>query len=126
STTALIAELTSVLEAQVERIRAALADVRPLTAKPDDFDHETTARAVARLMSLIDANDGDAMDAVHEVANALAGKVEPGSLDALRDAIGEFDFAEARTKLSQIAREYHLTAESQNDDDRREKDYSTR
>ena len=65
-------------------------------------------------MSLIEANDGDAADAVQEVALALSGKVDGGSLDALRTAIDEFDFDAARMKLSQIANDCHLILGQQN------------
>jgi hypothetical protein len=60
-------------------------------------------------MSLIDANDGDAADAVQDVATALAGKADPVRMDSLRDSINDFDFDGARTKLTQIAADYHLS-----------------
>ena len=60
-------------------------------------------------MSLIEANDGDAAEAVDEVASALAGTVDASRLDDLRDSVLEFDFDTARTKLSRIAGECHLT-----------------
>ena len=51
----------------------------------------------------------DAADVVQEVAASLAGKVDSTRLEALREAIGEFDFEGARTKLMQIAADCHLS-----------------
>ena len=58
---------------------------------------------------LIEANDGDAADAVQTVAEALAGTVDAQRLDALRAAIDEFDFDGALSKLGEIAEECHLS-----------------
>ncbi len=60
-----------------------------------EFNAEAAAAAVARLMALIEDNDGDAADAVQTVADALAGKVDAQRLGELRDAIDEFDFDKA-------------------------------
>ena len=79
---------------------------------------------MVRLLSLIEANDGDAADVVQEVAAALAGKVDAASLDALGKSIEEFDFDAARTKLIQIADEIHLLDGPSDDQQRREKAYS--
>jgi HPt (histidine-containing phosphotransfer) domain-containing protein len=103
-----VAELKTVLEPQVAAIRSALGDRGKPAAPAAAFDSEAASRAVRRLMSLIDANDGDAADAVQEVATALAGRVDPIRMDALREAIDDFDFDGARTKLTQIAADYHL------------------
>ena len=114
SVSAFVAELKSILSPQIDAIRNALGERAPVVARADSFDADTAAAAVARLMSLIEANDGDAADAVQEVALALSGKVDGGSLDALRTAIDEFDFDAARTKLSQIANDCHLILGQQN------------
>jgi len=105
-----VAELKTALEPQVAVIRTALGDGgKPASAPAAAFDSEVAGRAVRRLMSLIEANDGDSSDAVQEVATALAGKVDPVRMDALRDAVNDFDFAGARTKLTQIAADCHLS-----------------
>jgi len=66
---------------------------------------------VAKLRSLIEANDGDAADAVQTVAEVLRGAVDAQRLGALSAAIDEFDFDGALSKLNEIARELHLDAE---------------
>jgi hypothetical protein len=78
---------------------------------PDAFRADAAGPAVERLMALIEANDGAAAEAVQEVIGALAGRVEPHRLVALRESIDEFDFDDAQMKLSQIASECHLTLE---------------
>jgi hypothetical protein len=54
---------------------------------------------------LIEANDGDAADALPAVEEALAGTVDKPRLDALRDALGDFDFEGALSKLEEIAKQ---------------------
>jgi PAS domain S-box-containing protein len=106
----IVAELKTVLEPQVAAIRTALGNGgKPAAHAPAAFDSDAAARAVRRLMSLIDANDGDSADAIQEVSNALAGKVDPVHMDALRDSVNDFDFDGARTKLTQIAADCHLS-----------------
>jgi signal transduction histidine kinase/DNA-binding response OmpR family regulator/HPt (histidine-containing phosphotransfer) domain-containing protein/CHASE3 domain sensor protein len=105
----LLAELKSLQEPQVARIQAALGVNAEAPAVADAFAPEKATAAVARLMSLIDANDGDSAEAVQEVATALAGKVDRSRLDDLRASVDEFNFDAARTKLTQIASDCHLT-----------------
>jgi HPt (histidine-containing phosphotransfer) domain-containing protein len=110
-----LAELKSILGPQVSRIRNALGTATLAAAAPGGFRAETAAAAVTRLMSLIEANDGDAADAVQEVAAALSGRVEAGRLSSLRDSVDEFDFDSARMKLIQIAGECHLSVGQRDD-----------
>jgi PAS domain S-box-containing protein len=106
----IVAELKSVLGPQVAAIRTALGNGdKPASAPAAAFDSEAAGRAVRRLMSLIEANDGDSADAVQEVATALGGKIDRARLDDLRDAVSDFDFDGARTKLTQIAADCHLS-----------------
>jgi CheY-like chemotaxis protein/HPt (histidine-containing phosphotransfer) domain-containing protein len=104
-----LAELKAVLGAQVARIRTTFHRAARVAAAPDTFRADTAATAVGRLMALIDANDGDAADAVQEVTTALAGRVDSNLLEALRESVDGFDFDGARTKLNQIASECHLS-----------------
>jgi signal transduction histidine kinase/DNA-binding response OmpR family regulator/HPt (histidine-containing phosphotransfer) domain-containing protein len=108
-----IAELSSVLQPQVERIRAALGTpVRTAAAIAPHgapFNGPMASDSVSRLLSLIETNDGDAADAIQDVTDALAGKVDASRLDALRDCISDFDFDGARAKLSQIVADCHLS-----------------
>jgi PAS domain S-box-containing protein len=106
----MVADLKSVLEPQVTAIRTALGNGgKPAAHTTAAFDSEAATRAVRRLMALIDANDGDSADAIQEVSTALAGKVDPVHMDALRDSVNDFDFDGARTKLTQIAADCHLS-----------------
>jgi PAS domain S-box-containing protein len=125
SVDALIGDLHAVLEPLVIRLRTVLtADARS-TAPQTDFDADKAAAAIARLKSLIEASDGDAADAVEELANAAGGRVDGKALAELRDAVANFDFDTARTKLSLIARECHLSS-GKDDNERRQEAYSAR
>jgi signal transduction histidine kinase/CheY-like chemotaxis protein/HPt (histidine-containing phosphotransfer) domain-containing protein/CHASE3 domain sensor protein len=110
-----LAELKSVLGPQVSRIRSAFGTATLAAAAPGGFRADTAAAAVTRLLSLIEANDGDAADAVRDVASVLSGRVEAGRLDELRDFVNDFDFDSARMKLIQIAGECHLNVGQRDD-----------
>jgi signal transduction histidine kinase/CheY-like chemotaxis protein len=113
SVSTLIAELTAVVGTQVQAIRTATCAVLPVAAAaPAQFDPDTAAAAVARLKSLIDANDGDAADEVDVVAKSLAGAADPQHLAALRSAIADFDFDRASLILDRIARSCRMGAAS--------------
>ena len=103
----MLAALESALTPQVQAIRSAFGEAAPAAAPAAAFNAEAATAAVARLKSLIEANDGDAADAVQTVAEALAGKVDAQRLDALRAAIDEFDFDGALSKLGEIAEAGH-------------------
>ena len=100
---ALLSDLESALASQVKAIRAALADAPP-PDKPVDrqFDPAVAAAAIGRLRSLIEANDGDAADAVQVVTEALSGTVDGERLKSLASSIDDFDFESARKKLDDI------------------------
>ncbi len=113
SVSALLTELRLALELQLAAIRAAIhkptAMATSHSVDANSFDAKAANIAVTRLMSLIDANDGDAADAVQKVVDTLAGRVDQSSLDDLRTASNSFYFDSAWTKLSQIANTCHLT-----------------
>jgi two-component system, sensor histidine kinase and response regulator len=109
SVTGLLVELDSILAPQLAAIRTSLgASVEPATAT-SPFNPETATTAMKRLKALIEASDGDTADAIHQVAGALAGKVDAARLAVLRGSVDEFDFDGALDKLRQIASECNLT-----------------
>ncbi|MEO8370466.1 MAG: hypothetical protein ABI806_14885 [Candidatus Solibacter sp.] len=59
--------------------------------------------------SLLDAGDGDAIDAIQPVTDALAGVVEAEVLASLRDSVDELDFNAALFKQGEIATEVNLS-----------------
>ena len=105
----LLSDLTAALDPKVLAIRGALGEAAPAAAPQQAFDAQQAAAAVAKLKSLIEANDGDAADAVQQVSEALAGKVDAQRLTALRESVDEFDFDGALSKLGEIARECNLS-----------------
>ena len=98
---ALLAELNAALGPQIEAIRNALRETAPVAAVAA-WNPEAAAAAIARLKTLIAANDGDAGDAVQVVADALAGRADEARLAALRAAVTAFDFDTAATELDAI------------------------
>jgi CheY-like chemotaxis protein len=82
------------------------ADRRDGPEKPAAFDARTAAVAIAQLRSLLETNDGDAVELFPAVDRLLAGTVDKSRLDALREAINEFDLDGAWKKLTEITKEY--------------------
>jgi HPt (histidine-containing phosphotransfer) domain-containing protein len=124
SVTPQLSALQSALATQIDAIRAALGDNTAGRATVQPFDKDQATAAIHRLRLLIEANDGDAADAVDEVAAVVAGEADAGLLDELRKSVSQFDFETARTKLSQIASSCHLSFESQHERQRPEKAHS--
>ena len=99
-------EFEAALGRMVQAIHRELARTAPAPEaieRPDQFDSEAASVAITRLRALIEANDGDAMNALPSVEGAVAGMVDRARLDALRDALGDFDFEGALTRLEEIA-----------------------
>ena len=78
---------------------------RPRRPRPGPIPLRSPSRRcrLARLKDLVDANDGEAAEAVESLAQSLAGVVEAERLAALRAAIDAFDFDKASDLLSHIA-----------------------
>jgi CheY-like chemotaxis protein len=95
-------------EARQQLIQTVLGTLAPPPAAAIPFDARTAAPLVARLKSLLQARDGDAADAIRQVADALAGGVDAKLLAALHNSIDEFDFDGALAKLGEIAAECNL------------------
>jgi HPt (histidine-containing phosphotransfer) domain-containing protein len=108
SAPSLLGDLESVLIPRVAAIRTALSETASEPTSVGVFDANLAAAAVARLNTLLEANDGDAADVVQQVASALTGQVDTSRLAALRDSVDEFDFDDAKAKLAEIAKECNL------------------
>ncbi|HTS63681.1 MAG TPA: response regulator [Candidatus Acidoferrales bacterium] len=98
-------KLREAYEQLFETVLGTFAPPEPAAA----FDTEVAAALLVRLRSLLEAKDGDAADAVQEVAGALAGGVDAKLLAALRASVEEFDFPSALAKLGEIATECNLS-----------------
>ena len=101
-------EFGSLLARQVNAIREALHAASP--AKQDDaeetpFTPESASAAVARLKSLLEANDGDAGEAFVSLQNVIGARVDQSLMKGLAAAIGEFEFDKATAELDQIAQQ---------------------
>ena len=96
-------------ETQEQLFQAVLATFGSPEATTGSFRLETASPLLARLNSLLEANDGDAIDAIRPVMEALAGAVDAEVLTSLQNSVNELDFGAALTKLGEIATEVNLS-----------------
>lgn len=108
---ALLAEFEILLHVQAKAIAQRLDATQPMaSAAPANskFDAEAVSAAVSRLRSLLEASEGAAEEAFATLQSALAGHGDKTRLNALNDAIRDFEFEPALAKLAEIAQEYNL------------------
>ncbi|HYI97326.1 MAG TPA: response regulator, partial [Bryobacteraceae bacterium] len=103
----LLLELESAVASQVSSIGSALGQTMSPVANATEFDKEAAAAAIARLDSLLAANDGDAGEVAEAVIQLVAGQVDAQTLAGLRGSIDDFDFDTARSILTRIAAACH-------------------
>ena len=97
-------ELEAALQRAVQAIEQAFPAAPPAAIEsPQPFDPERASAAIAKLKALIEANDGEAVDAFPELEQALAENADRSHLDGLRDALGDFDFEKAASLLAEIS-----------------------
>ncbi len=104
---ALVEEFESTLGSMIRAIRVAFLQTEPAPPavhRRQASDPESLAAAVTKLRNLIEANDGDAAEALPAVEGALAGVIDKSYLDGLRDALVDFDFDGALSRLTEITR----------------------
>ena len=105
SVSGLLPEFESALASMADRIISALTDTKPPAPTPEsprEFDPKAAAEALSRVKSLIEASDGDAVNALADVESAVGAVVEKTALDAIRSALDEFDFETALSRLKEI------------------------
>jgi signal transduction histidine kinase/CheY-like chemotaxis protein/HPt (histidine-containing phosphotransfer) domain-containing protein len=113
SVTMLLADFDAAVRRMGELLKRGLCDTSPAAEPPRaaaEFDAQAAAAAIARLRSLIEANDGDAAQAFEAVALALAGAVDQETLGGLKGAIDDFEFDAALARLEEIAALCHASA----------------
>ena len=109
-------QFSSLLASQVCAIREALPDRAPAYGNDGNKSPliaQQASTAVARLRTLLEANDGDAGEAFLGLKKALEGHGEHSLLEALGLAVNDFEFDTATAKLEQIARELNLNGGKQ-------------
>ena len=116
---AALSEFASLLGLQIEAIRRAFrsggsggSGAVPDTIAAKPYDAAAGRAAMGRLRKLLASSDGGAADVFDEVSAALAGAVARPRLEALGEAIQEFDFEGALSKLDAIAGECGAAEES--------------
>jgi HPt (histidine-containing phosphotransfer) domain-containing protein len=107
---ALLEEFSLLLGRQIHAIQQAMRDVMPERPTEGErspgFDARATSAAIAHLRALLESSDGDAAEAFLALEGALAGACDKPRMDVLGEAIGDFDFAGALSKLDEIAEKY--------------------
>jgi PAS domain S-box-containing protein len=106
----LLEKFTQLLSSQSESIRRALrgSSTHQSTevSTPAASDANAVLAAIERLRVLLESSDGEATEAFVAVEEILADAVENERVNALRAAIGNFDFATALSKLDEIAERF--------------------
>ena len=92
-------ELSETRERLIDMVLGAAALAQ---ANVSSVHAETLEPSVARLKSLLEVNDGAAVEAMQQVTDALAGEVDANVLAALRKSVNEYDFREALERLCEI------------------------
>ncbi len=103
----LLAEFASLMGTQVHAIERALcgsAMAQPEKVRTLPFNEEVAAEAIARLRTLLEARDGEAIESFRSLQDAVAGAVEKTQLDGLSASISNFDFDSALVNLDEIAK----------------------
>jgi two-component system sensor histidine kinase/response regulator len=106
STVSTLERFGILMHSHVTSIRKALETElanKPAEESSTEFDADRAARAITRLRELLDASDGDALQIVPEVVKAVRGVANPKDLEALQEAMNDFDFDGARARLNSIA-----------------------
>ncbi len=110
---ALVEEFAQVLKRQVQAIQAAMHDGMPGGAAKTSrrFEANEVSAAIEHLKTLLEANDGDAIEAFLKLESALAGTYDEQRLRALSTTISEYEFDNALSKLDEIAKECGVNGE---------------
>ena len=114
-----VAEFAHSLASGIQKIRRALNESftsRPAKGRsPATFDSQAASAALARLRILLEASDGDAVDALVAVEDALGGAIDREQmneqLNALGKAVNDFDFEAALSTLDEITEKYGAAGE---------------
>jgi signal transduction histidine kinase/DNA-binding response OmpR family regulator/HAMP domain-containing protein len=99
-----LGQLSSAIRTAVDAIRKALGAGEKPAPVTKSFDAAAAAAAAERLKALLEANDGEAVEALADVEMAFAGVAEARLLDSLREDVVEFDFDAALSELAEITR----------------------
>jgi CheY-like chemotaxis protein len=105
----LIRDLASVMDRQVQTIRAALLASRVSAGERREIrpaDPGKAMAAMARLKELLEVNDADSSEAYATLANLLKGTVDTSRLEALGAAVKSYDFQAALVRLDQISKQF--------------------
>jgi signal transduction histidine kinase/DNA-binding response OmpR family regulator len=103
--TPLLNEFAAVLSAQVHAIEQALNSAVAEIEEPPScpFVWADAWDAIVRLKTLLETSDGSAGEAFRAVSTAVASVVEKPQLEALRNAIDNFEFETALFQLESIS-----------------------
>ena len=100
------------MQSQAAAIREALGADAGSSAEPTPstpFNPERADSAIKHLRELLDASDGNALEAIPEFMEAVGGKASRKDLESLQTAISDFEFESALAKLNLIEQECELS-----------------
>ena len=106
---ALLREFCTLVDQQIHALQQSLPDASADGAQRKmnrDFDARKASSASRRLRQLLEASDGGATEAFRAFTDAAGDVIDKLRLDALGEAVNEFDFESALSKLSEIDRTY--------------------
>jgi len=107
STPALLDQFAIAMRLHLAAIREALPETDANgngNPPPAAFNQEQATSAIARLKTMLQAADGESQEAFAALHHAVAAAVDKSQLDALSDAINNFEFDAALAHLDTIAR----------------------
>ena len=96
------AALLAKVEAELERVLVEL-DAMLSAPLPEPATAPASQEAIARLRSMLDIGDGDALDAIKELRTGLLAALGPERMQALDAAVRVFDFERAVAVLDGTA-----------------------
>jgi two-component system, sensor histidine kinase and response regulator len=107
----LLERFNAQMQAANRAIREALQDEAAPSPAPSEmaFNPERAMSAIKRLRDLLEAGDGEALGALPELTDAMAGRADKKEFEALEAAIGDFDFDGALRALTGIEQTIELT-----------------
>jgi CheY-like chemotaxis protein/HPt (histidine-containing phosphotransfer) domain-containing protein len=112
STPSALERFRAQMQSDAAAIREALDEEAgsPVEQSPSaTFNPDRAGSAIKHLRELLDASDGNALEALPELMEAVGGKADRNDLESLHAAISDFEFESALAKLSSIEQECELS-----------------
>jgi len=103
----LLDQFAITLRVHTNSIAQALPGPTQFRTSTDPRNRQRPQEAIDRLRALLEANDGDSIEAFQSLREAVAGVVDQQQLDSLSEIINQFEFTQAIVKLNEIVELYN-------------------